>query len=238
MVHYLRESDLLEVSVLAKALTQVTRWEELVECSLLHLAQLVLCESIAWSEQNSQTRKTTCIHVLKTSSNTTRLQSFMRTNLTGYKWTMSPQENIPRKAAYRQSDARYQFAYAFATTSSAELLVTIHRQKHDFSERERTLLKLACNLIEPHARSIHQREDSLEKALILAKLIEERYGLVNIETLSPGEISLLKELASGMNVSAIARSKHVRRDTVSRQLSVARKKLGIDSNKELLSALR
>lgn len=260
MRYEIRDRDLLELRAFYTDLFLVFHWEELIECSMLHLSALIPNDCLCWNEWNPgfdapkrievNAPYRDSIHSLlpaleETLEHHPVLKQFGWDGLSKHPHRISDyqsqslfKENPLFKEVYSQLDAYYQIVYQFASTSSAELILTVNRRLQDFDERERQLVKLAGHMIAPFAQSIHQREDAMSKADAIAKLVEESYGLINITRLSPGEIFLIKELASGRNVSSVARSKKVRRDTVSRQLSIAREKLGLTSNKELISALR
>lgn len=259
MSYEIRESDFLILRALNHHLSLLSSWNELIECSLLYLGKLVTNECLCWNEWNPSFDGPKYIQVVEDyhEAAISVLPSIAETidhhpvlvavgwngmrntpyRLSDYQSYARFRENPLFKEVYVHLDAHHQLAYHFTSTSSAELIITMNRRLRDFSERERQLLKVAGDLITPYAHRIHQDEDALQKASIIADLMEKSYGLININKLSPSEVFLLKDLASGLKVSSIAETRSVRRDTVSRQLSIAREKLGLDSNKEILSAL-
>ncbi len=260
MSYEIRDSDFVVLRTFTHHLSVLTEWDELIECSLRYLGKLVTNECLCWNEWNPgfgepkhiqvvEDYHDTAVLVLPSLSETIDYHPVLSSigwkglrdiphRLSDYESISKFRENPLFKEVYIYLDAHYQLAYHFATTSSAELLISMNRRLRDFDKRESQLLKLAGDTIAPFAQKIHQRQQAQKQTRIISSLMESAYGLTKIETLSPGEILLLKHLASGQSVSSIANTRNIRRDTVSRQLSRAREKLRLTSNKELLSVLR
>ena len=62
-------------------------------------------------------------------------------------------------------------------------------------------------------------------------------GVDGFETLEPGELGILGDILRTRSVSEISRARGVRRDSVDRRMSEIREKLGLENNRQLLSAL-
>ncbi|MCH6257951.1 hypothetical protein MLD52_15435 [Puniceicoccaceae bacterium K14] len=260
MQHQIRERDFIISRSFYTDISSIIHWEELIECSLQHLLQLIPSDCLCWNEwspgfeypkriETNSPYTEAMASLLPILGETIDFHPVIRRLdwqglgkevhvLSNYQTQANFKQNPLFKEVYSHLDACYQAVYHFATTSSAELILSLNRRLCDFSKHECQLLKLTGDAIALVAKSIHQREDALKKANAIATLFEETYGLANITKLSTGEIILLQKLSSGSSVSNIAKTKNVRRDTVSRQLSIAREKLGLTSNKELVSAFR
>ncbi len=130
-----------------------------------------------------------------------------------------------------------QVAYRFASTSSAELILSADTRNPEDMDRIAQILKIVGDTVAPFAIALHAELDVKSKTDSIATILEKRYGLHKADTLGSSEIQLLNQLATGKKIRAIARSAKIRRDTVSRKLANAREKLGLGSNKELISVL-
>ncbi len=260
MSYEIRESDFVVLRAFAHHLSVLAEWDELSECALLYLNKILRCDCICWNEWTPAFTFLKESHV--TESHRAAMHSLLPElvhnlnhhpviaergwsglgdqphRLSDYQSHASFKENPLYQKVYCHLDARHQLAYHFCSTSTTELILLVNRRLRDFSEYERHLLYSAGQLIAPSVNRIHQKDQALRKASVVATLMEQTYGLVNIDTLSPGELHLLKELASGQSVTDVAKNKDVRRDTLSRQLSTAREKLKLNTNKELLATLR
>ncbi len=260
MSYEIRESDFGVLRDFGHHLSTLLHWDELSECTLLYLNRLIPSDCICWNEWTpayaflkeshiTETHREAICPLLPSLVHHLRhhpvIAHFGWDGLTARPHRLSDyqsqaffRDNPLYVEVYRHLDARYQLAFPFCSTSTTELILLVNRRSQDFSEYERHLLQTAGQIIAPFAHHIHQRDQARRKASTVATIMEQTYGLLHLETLSPGELLLLKALASGQSVSDIARRKEIRRDTLSRQLSTAREKLRLGTNKELLSTLR
>lgn len=260
MLHEVRESDLLELRAFYTDLTLVTHWEELIECSISALERMISSDCTSWDEWTPHFGEPTRLHMTtpyqQVSTNllpqlAATIQhhpviyrlgwenlSFTPHRLSDFETQTRFKNNPLFREFYRHIDAYHQVGYHYASTSSAELTLTINRRLADFTQREIQIFKLAADTIAPFAKALHKQEDALKKASIICDLFQECYGLNKMDSLSLGELQLLSNLADGLKISRIAKEKGIRRDTVSNQLAQVREKLVLTSNKELLSTLR
>ncbi|MDQ8182594.1 hypothetical protein [Pelagicoccus sp. SDUM812005] len=260
MSYEIRESDFRVLRDFGRHLSQLSHWEELSECSLLYLNRLIPSECVCWNEWTPAFTFLRDSHV--TESHRSRINSLLPAlvanlshhpvialfgwngllprpyRLSDYQCDAFFRDNPLYLEVYRHLDARYQLAYPFCSTSTTEFLLIVNRRHRDFSEHERQLLRTAGDIIAPFVHRIHAKELAQRQAEIVAAIMERTYGLLHLNILSPGELLLLKELASGQCLSRIAADRNIRRDTLSRQLSAAREKLKLTTNKELLATLR
>lgn len=260
MSYEIRESDFRVLRDLGSHLSLLLHRDELPNCALLYLNRLIPSDCICWNEwtpaftflkeshtsENHQSRITRLIpalvenlihHPVITHVGWHRLRS-RPYRLSDYQCDAFFRDNPLYREVYRHLEARYQLAFPFCSTSTTEFLLILNRRFYDYSERERQLLLTAGEIIAPFLQSIHAKELAKRKAEIVAAAMEQTYGLPHLDHLSPGELLLLKALASGESVSHVAEERHIRRDTLSRQLSATREKLQLGSNKELLATLR
>ncbi len=260
MSYEIRESDFWVLRDFGHHLSSLSHRDELPECTLLYLNQLIPSDCTCWNEWTPAFTFLKESHVTEThreaiGSLLPALVQHLKHHpviahmgwrgllprpyrLSDYQSQAFFRDNPLYVEVYRHLDARYQLAFPFCSTSTTELILLVNRRSQDFSEYERHLLQTAGQIIAPFAHRIHKRDQARRKASIVATIMEQTYGLLHLDTLSPGELLLLKALASGQSVSDVAKRKEVRRDTLSRQLSTAREKLRLGTNKELLSALR
>ncbi|MDQ8185803.1 hypothetical protein [Pelagicoccus sp. SDUM812002] len=260
MSYEIRETDFRVLRDFAHHLFLLSHWDELSECALLYLNRLLPSDCICWNEwtpafaflkhsQVSASHDSTIRSLLPALVENLKYHPVIAEhgwqNLRDIPYQLSDyidqgalSENPLYTEVYRHLEARYQLAFPFCSTSTTELFLILNRGSHDFTANERHLLKTSGPLLASHVHRLHRKEMAIRKAGIVATIMEQNYGLLNVDKLSLGELFLLKELAAGQNVSDVARHKKVRRDTLSRQLSTAREKLQLDTNKELLSTLR
>ncbi|MBD5778793.1 hypothetical protein IEN85_04770 [Pelagicoccus sp. NFK12] len=260
MSYEIRESDFRVLRDFGRHLSLLLHRDELSECTLLYLNRLIPSDCVCWNEWTPAFTFLKESHV--TESHRSRIGRLIPSlvenlkhhpvithvgwhrllphpyRLSDYQCDAFFRDNPLYQEVYRHLEARYQLAFPFCTTSTTEFLLILNRRYRDFTEHERQLLQTAGQIVAPFLHRMHAKEIAQRKAEIVAVIMEQTYGLLHLDTLSPGELLLLKALAAGQSVSEVATARHIRRDTLSRQLSAAREKLKLTSNKELLATLR
>lgn len=157
--------------------------------------------------------------------------------LTDFQSAAGFRDNPLYREVYRHLDSRYQIAFTPCHLTDRRVLLTLNRRLGDFSRVEEEVLHFTGRCLDGIARAI-ERKGALDDAWReLRGFIGGRGSADGFETLGPGELGLLGELLRTRSVSAISRARGVRRDSVDRRMGAIREKLGLENNRQLLSAL-
>lgn len=138
---------------------------------------------------------------------------------------------------YRHIDSHYQIAYTPCLLSDRRVLLTLNRRAIDFTERDKELLEYLGTRLGLAAQGI-DRNQTLEKTWReLCNLTGERVGSGAFDSLGGTDLMLLNRLLRRKSISEISDEWKVRRDTLDKRLGAIRERLGMENNRQLLSAL-
>ncbi len=229
---------------LSEEFATIRNWGDLVDCCLSTVCRFVKSNRLIWIEWSRVFGTPKRLYSVSCSS---RCNTCCGTNqssvwedyipISRFIWNWE-QDNPVRRRSRNHEPAFEQVSYRFASTSFAELILSADTRNPNELDRIAHTLKIVGDAVAPFAVALHEKRDTKDKTEAISAILEQRYGLHKSDTLSCGELQLLNELATGKKIRAIARGANIRRDTVSRKLANAREKLGLGSNKELMSVLR
>ena len=100
------------------------------------------------------------------------------------------------------------------------------------------LVKLAGDMLASATIEVNKLQTDHKKLEQINSLVTKRTGLSEIQSLSNSELSLLIDLSRGARISALARKKNIRRDTLDKRLARSKEKLKVSSVHELIGAMK
>ncbi|TAE78438.1 MAG: hypothetical protein EAZ65_05680 [Verrucomicrobia bacterium] len=157
--------------------------------------------------------------------------------LTHYQSSARFRENPLYREVYRHIDSRFQIAFAPSCLSDRRILLTLNRKQADFEEEDEESLDFGGRCLDRIARAIDEKQ-TLERAwLRLCSIVGEQTGIGPIQSLGESELRLLTDLLQKKNISQISVARKIRRDTVDKRMASIRERLGLENNRQLLSAL-
>ncbi len=137
---------------------------------------------------------------------------------------------------YRHIDSRHQIAFTPCLLPDRRVLLTLNRRARDFTTREMELLHYTGLRLDQVAQALHWRQ-MLEQAWHALCAFAGSRLPGDAGSLGPRDLELLAMLLHGMRPGEIARTAGIRRDTLDKRLGNIRARLGMDNNRQLLSAL-
>lgn len=117
------------------------------------------------------------------------------------------------------------------------MLLTLNRSNRDFSEEEREGLHHAGLCLDRIARAVEERRMLAKAWMELCDFVGGRIGMGPFDSLGVMDLKVLAILLKGKSVAEISSICDVRRDTLDKRFGSIREKLGVESNRQLLSAL-
>ena len=138
---------------------------------------------------------------------------------------------------YRHIDSRFQLAFTPCHLSDRRVLLTLNRNSGDFSEEDREGLHYAGMCLDGIARAIEERQAMGRVWRELCAFAGGRTGIGPFNSLGDTDLRVLAGLLKRRSVSEISASWEVRRDTLDKRLGSIRERLGVENNRQLLSAL-
>ena len=146
-------------------------------------------------------------------------------------------ENPIYKEVYRHLDSRYQLLASVCTLSDRHIIITLNRQKKDFSKRDMELLQYAGTRLALIAKGIDRNKFLEIEWRQLCELVGGKAHVDFFTSLKSRDLYLLDLIGKGYRIADIAQQQGVRRDTLDKRLGAIREHLGLENNRQLLRIL-
>ena len=137
---------------------------------------------------------------------------------------------------YRHLDSHFQLSYTPTKLADRQILLTLNRRSHDFTEQDRQVLHYLGLRLGQVARQIEKRQH-LEATWKELSTFVGAVAPANFTNLSATSVRLLTDLLQHRSRTKIAQLRGIRRDTLDKNLGMIRECLGLENHHQLLGAL-
>jgi len=147
------------------------------------------------------------------------------------------ENNAFYREVYRHLGFLYQVSYTVASLDDHKVILSWSRGLVDFSDADVQVFHLMGQRLGALSHRVAEVERLERDWQALCGFVNGRLPAGPVEGLRPADTRLLTQLLRKRTPAAIARELGVRRDTVDRRLGSIREQLGLENQRQLLSAL-
>lgn len=256
----IRSADLRKIQAFSSDLAQIHAYEDLIECSITHILNIVPCDCLCWNEWNrditdlrsvqshdgydseifrkmESLQATVSTHpiIANDKMHATRTDPIL---ITDFQTTRSFRQTPLYYEVYKHLDADYQIAFTRDVATDTAISITANRRIRNFSRTDSELIRLASDCFQPVAATIIRTERIRKRVSVACSVIEKVTGLDKLDRLTPSEWRLLNQLANCGSLKVAADQSGLRPDHLRETAQRIRAKVGVSSTRELIAALR